>query len=73
VVKLKILKFCVLVRPSINFIAIIGVVFDNLDDKNIQYTIRPVHEVSGDDGGSTWNLDDVQPRFQPPGPRVSPK
>ena len=48
-------------------------VFDNLDDKNIQYTIRPVHEVSGEDGDSTWNLVTVQPRFQVPGPRVSPK
>jgi len=52
---------------------IIGVVFDNLDDKNLQYTIRPIHEVEGEDGDSTWNLKDVQPRFQVPGPRVSPK
>ena len=52
---------------------LIGVVFDNLDGRNLRYTIRPVHEVSGEDGDSTWNLVTVQPRFQVPGPRVSPK
>ena len=47
--------------------------FDNLNGKNLQYTIRPAHEVSGEDDDSTWNTDDTQPRFQVPGPRVSPK
>jgi len=51
----------------------IGVVFDNLDDTNLQYTIRPIHEVSGDEDDITWSLDEVHPRFQAPGPRVSPK
>lgn len=50
-----------------------GVVFDNLNGKNLQYTIRPAHEVLGEDDDSTWNTDDTQPRFQVPGPRVSPK
>ena len=50
-----------------------GIVFDNLNGNNIQYTIRPVHEVFGEDDESTWNTDDTQPRFQVPGPRVSPK
>ena len=56
-----------------------GVVFDNLIEKNarnetnIQYTIRPAHEVMGEDSIPTWNTDIVQPRFQIPGPRVSPK
>ena len=47
--------------------------FDNLNGKNLQYTIRPAHEVLGEDDENTWNTDDTQPRFQVPGPRVSPK
>lgn len=50
-----------------------GIVFNNLNGKNLQYTIRPVHEVYGEDDVSTWNTDDTQQRFQVPGPRVSPK
>ena len=50
-----------------------GIVFDNLDGRNIEYTIRPAHEVKGEDDDPTWNTDIVQPRFQVPGPRVSPK
>jgi len=50
-----------------------GIVFNNLNGKNLQYTIRPAHEVQGEDDESTWNTDDTQPRFQVPGPRVSPK
>ena len=51
----------------------VGVVFNNLNGKSLEYTIRPAHEVSGEDDVSTWNTDDTQPRFQVPGPRVSPK
>ena len=46
--------------------------FDNLDGTNLQYTIRPVHEVEGEED-STWDTDIAQPRFQEPGPRFSPK
>lgn len=52
---------------------IAGIVFDNLNGKNLHYTIRPVHEVSGEDDQSSWDTDDTQPRFQVPGPRISPK
>ena len=41
--------------------------------KNLRYTIRPAHEVQGEDGEITWDTDIAQPRFQVPGPRVSPK
>ena len=47
--------------------------FDNLNGTNLQYTIRPIHEVEGEDDDSTWNTDIAQPRFQEPGPRFSPK
>ena len=50
-----------------------GVVFDNLDGNNMEYTIRPAHEVMAEDNDPTWDTDKVQPRFQIPGPRVSPK
>jgi len=52
---------------------LVGVVFDNLDGTNLQYTIRPVHEVDGEFDDSTWDTDIAQPRFQEPGPRFSPK
>ena len=51
----------------------IGVVFDNLNGTNLQYTIRPVHEVGGENDRSTWDTDIAQPRFEQPGPRFSPK
>ena len=49
--------------------------FDNieLNSNELEYTIRPAHEVTGEDDQPTWNTDIVQPRFQIPGPRVSPK
>ena len=50
-----------------------GIFFDNLVGSNIEYTIRPAHEVAGEDDEPTWDTDIVQPRFQIPGPRVSPK
>jgi len=51
----------------------IGVVFGDVIGPNLQYTIRPVHEVNGENGQSTWNTDIAQPRFQEPGPRFFPK
>jgi len=51
----------------------VGVVFDNLDGTNLQYTIRPVHEVDGERDRSTWNTDIAQPQLQEVGPRFSPK
>ena len=58
--------------PCNNLFIIVGVVFDSLGD-NIEYTIRPAHEVKAEDDEPTWRTDIVQPRFQAPGPRVSPK
>ena len=56
-------------------IVLIGIVFNNLENSTfrIQYTIRPAHEVDGEDDENTWNTRDAQPRFQLPGPRVTPK
>lgn len=52
----------------------VGIVFNNLnlEGSNYEYTIRPIHEVDGFDEDS-WDTDDVQPRFQRPGPRTIPK
>ena len=50
-----------------------GIVFDNLNGSKLRYTIRPAHEVEGEEGDITWDTDIAQPRFQVPGPRVSPK
>ena len=59
--------------PSCSTCTHIGIVFDNLDGMNLQYTIRPAHEVDGEDDLNTWNTRDTQPQFQVPGPRVTPK
>jgi len=60
---------------TISLCACVGVVFNNLDvnGTNPQYTIRPVHEVEGENDRSTWDTNVAQPRFQEPGPRFSPK
>ena len=54
-------------------IILTGVVFDNLDGYDIEYTIRPAHEVDGGNDDPTWDTHIVQPRFLIPEPRVSPK
>ena len=51
---------------------LVGIVFNNIRGNNLQYTIRPTHEVEGFDGNS-WDTRVVQPEFQRPGPRFNPK
>ena len=51
----------------------VGIVFNDIRSNNLQFTIRPPHEVDGFNEQSTWNTEDVQPRFQRPGPRLTPK
>ena len=47
-----------------------GIVFENLDSANVEYTIRMRHEVFPD---NTWYTSQTGPFIQVPGARVTPK
>ena len=47
-----------------------GIVFNNLEGENLEYTLRLRHEVGQD---KSWETRDAAPNFQPSGPRVTNK
>lgn len=48
----------------------LGIVFDNLESNDLEYTLRLRHEVGG---RNTWRTNEVAGEVQSPGPRVSEK
>ena len=59
-----------LTLSSLICILVVGIVFNNLENNDLEYTLRLRHEVGED---QSWETRDATPNFQTPGPRISNK